>query len=137
MQIANCKLQIQLPGFATLALALLAIGCGGSSNAVHVQGKVSLRGEPLPRGVVTFFPASGRPVSAPISSQGEYSAKLSPGEYTAIVNVGVPLPPGYKEGDPLPKPEFDLPTEYTSAARSKLTATVSAQGQKPIDFNLE
>jgi hypothetical protein len=136
MQMANCKLQIRLSGVAVVAVALIVAGCGGS-NAVEVEGKVSLRGKPLPRGILTFFPMSGRPVTAPLSPEGEYSAELPPGEYTVIVNVGDPLPPGYKEGDPLPPPEFDLPAEYTSRARSKLTATVSEQNQQPIDFELE
>jgi hypothetical protein len=112
-------------------------GCGQSSNDVSVQGKVSYRGAPLHKGSVTFFPASGRPVSAALSDGGQYTLELAPGEYAVTVNVGTDLPPGFKEGDPIPPPTIVLPPEYTSRARSKLTATVSKDSDEPINFDLK
>ncbi|MCI0748493.1 MAG: hypothetical protein L0Y58_24055 [Verrucomicrobia subdivision 3 bacterium] len=113
------------------------VGCAKSSDTVAVGGKVSYRGEPLVNGAVTFFPAMGRPVSAPTTPEGEYTAQLAPGEYDVVVNVGAELPPGFKEGDPLPPPKIVLPPEYTIRARSTLKATVTAADQEPIDFALE
>jgi hypothetical protein len=53
------------------------------------------------------------------------------------VNYTEPLPAGYKEGDPIPRPKLVLPPEYSTRARSKLTATVAADQSAPIDFKLE
>jgi hypothetical protein len=60
-----------------------------------------------------------------------------PGEYTAIVLIGVNPPKGYKEGDPIPPPKIALPEIYTSAAKSPLKATVAAGKSEPIDFELK
>jgi hypothetical protein len=112
-----------------------AAGCRESSNEVAVQGRVTYRGAPLGKGSLTFFPSKGRPASAPLSEEGEYELELPPGQYSVTVNVGTDLPPGFKEGDPVPPPTIVLPPEYTSRARSKLTATVS-KGE-PINFDLK
>ena len=121
-----------------ILLALSAIsGCGEESDSVAVRGKVFYRGEPLSNAAITFFPNTGRPVTAPLSQQGDYDTALPPGEYSVIVNVGTELPPGFKEGDPLPPPKIDLPPEYTTLARSTLRATVTPDQSEPIDFALE
>jgi hypothetical protein len=114
-----------------------ATGCGESSDEVSVQGRVTLRGQPLPNGSVTFYPTTGRPVNAPISGDGAYSAQLLPGEYAVTVSYTEPLPEGFTEGDPTPKPKFVLPPEYTTRARSRLTATVSDDSEAPINFDLK
>jgi hypothetical protein len=118
-------------------LATAIAGCGKPSDGVAVNGKATFRGEAIAGGAITFFAPSGRPVIASISEQGEYATVLEPGEYTVIVNVGVKLPPGFKESDPLPPPKFQLPPEYTNRAKSTLKATVSPDQSEPIDFRLE
>jgi hypothetical protein len=124
--------------YGVMALATFSSGCGEVSNKVRVTGKVTYHDEPISTGLVTFFPVSGRPIPTPISPAGDYSVDLAPGEYAVAINVASQAPPpGYEEGDPLPPPEIVLPPEYTTRARSKLTATVSGQKQKPIDFNLD
>src|SRR5687767_11509641 len=122
-----------------LLLVVLAgtAGCGESSNEVSVEGKVTYRGEPLDKGSVMFFPSTGRPAAAALSEGGEYSLELLPGLYTVTVNVGPDLPPGFREGDPVPPPKIVLPPEYTSLVRSRLTATVSDDSDEPIDFDLK
>jgi hypothetical protein len=122
-----------------LMLVVLAgsAGCGDSSNEVSVQGRVTYRGEPLPRGSVTFFPTTGRPVNAPLGDDGTYSTQLPPGEYTVTVSYTEPLPEGFKEGDPTPRPKFLLPPEYTTRARSTLTATVSEDSEEGVNFELK
>jgi hypothetical protein len=111
-------------------------GCGNSGSTVKVHGNVSYRGEAITNGTVTFFPASGRPVIAPLS-EGEYSAELMPGEYVVVIMIGATLPEGYKEGDPIPPPKFTLPNEYTVRAKSTLKASVKAGQSEPIDFDLK
>jgi hypothetical protein len=112
-------------------------GCGESSSDVTVQGKVAYRSQPLSKGSVTFFPVSGRPASTALADDGQYTLKLAPGQYTVIVNVGTDLPPGFKDGDPIPPPTGALPPEYTTRARSTLKATIPQSDPGPIDFELQ
>jgi hypothetical protein len=114
-----------------------SVGCRRESGQASVQGHVSYRGEAVAPGAITFFPATGRPVTATISEQGDYTAELTPGEYTVIVNLAFIRPPGFKEGDPMPKPKFTLPEQYTTRAMSKLKANIKPGQDHPIDFALE
>src|SRR5688572_2205278 len=115
-----------LAGCAGLALlAVGAAGCGKASDTVSVYGHVTYQRQALPHGAVTFFPASGRPVNAAIESEGQYAAELAPGDYTITVTYTEPLPAGYKEGDPLPRPKITLPPENNTRAQSTLKATVA------------
>lgn len=149
MQINNCDFRTRvLPSSfrqshwfawhlcAFVLLLVTADGCTKTSGEVPVRGRISYRGQPLTISAVTFFPATGRPVVA-AAPQGEYSTQLTPGEYTAVVNVGVEYPPGFKEGDPEPAPKIVLPPEYSTRAQSKLKATVKAGQSEPIDFDLK
>lgn len=73
----------------TLALALLVLaplGCGRSTGTV--TGTVSLEGKPLPAGQISFVPASGPAVSAPINKDGTYTASGVPtGEVKVTVET--------------------------------------------------
>jgi hypothetical protein len=115
---------------------VLLAGCGGSDGGVPVRGTVTYRGEPFSNASITFYPASGRPVSAAITA-GEYAAELQPGDYKVTVSLGVNLPPGWKEGDPVPPRDIVLPKQYSSVLHTQLIATVSANQDAPIDFALQ
>jgi hypothetical protein len=117
--------------------AISSSGCIRSSDLLPVQGQVSYRGEPVTNGSVTFFPAQGRPESAPLSEEGAYEIHLPPGDYRVTINVGLSLPSGWKEGDPVPRPKFVLPPQYTTQAKTVLTAHVSQETAESIDFALE
>lgn len=147
MQFDACRICFARCGYITgnlqsvtllglIFLQICALGCSKSSGKVSVHGHVSYRGEALASAAVTFFPANGRPESASITN-GEYATELSPGEYSAIVVIGMNPPKGYKEGDPIPPPKVSLPEEYTSRAKSTLKATVKAGQREPIDFDLK
>jgi hypothetical protein len=118
------------------SFAVLLAGCGGSTDGVPVSGTVTYRGQPFSNASITFYPASGRPVSAAITD-GEYSAVLAPGEYKVTISLGVNLPPGWKEGDPIPPREIVLPQQYSSVLHTQLTAKVSEDHSEPVDFKLE
>lgn len=137
----KCVLKNPITQRSLLAVTLIALagatGCGESSNEVAVEGRVMYRGAPLEKGTLTFFPSKGRPASAPLAEEGEYELGLPPGQYTVTVNVGPDLPPGFREGDPVPPPKIVLPPEYTSRARSRLTATVSDDSDERINFDLK
>ena len=125
---------------AVLFVAALSLtGCGGSSSTVSVQGHVTYRGEPLENGLATFFPPEGRPISVAISEDGSYQAQLEPGEYVVAVSVGPgnERPAGYKLGDPVPPPKIVLPIQYSSRAKSTLSASVKTGQTEPINFDLK
>jgi hypothetical protein len=85
---------------------------------------------------LTFFPTAGRPVAVAVI-EGKYEAELMPGDYIAVVDLAAELPPGFKEGDPVPPPKLVLPEHYTTRAKSRLKATVAADQEAPIDFDLK
>src|SRR5262245_46934097 len=112
--------------FPLFVLVLMLGGCRSKTGGVAVHGNVAFRGTPLTKTVITFFPMSGRPIATSITD-GEYSTELPPGDYVVQLAVGVDVPEGYKEGDPLPPLRYSLPPEYTSRAKSTLKATVKQQ----------
>jgi hypothetical protein len=119
------------------AAALFLAGCGESSNKVSIAGHVTYQGQPLANGSIAFYPAAGRPVIAGLSVDGAYSTELDPGDYTVTVDTASQLPPGFHEGDPVPPPKLVLPPEYTTRAKSKLTASVKEGQTEPINFALD
>lgn len=122
----------------TCLILALAIGCGGESNVTSLSGRVLYEGEPLSNASLMFYPGEGRPMIAPLSDGGYgYSVELAPGEYRVTVNLGAELPPGWKEGDPVPPTTRKLPRQFSSRLDTPLTATVSAEGEgQTIDFNV-
>jgi hypothetical protein len=116
---------------------IAAAGCSESSSTIAVHGTVSYRGQPITSGAVTFFPESGRPTTVSLTDEGEYAAELPAGEYRVTVNVGVVLPPGWKEGDPVPPQKLQLPVQYTTQARTPLKANVTADDRQPVDFHIK
>jgi hypothetical protein len=73
-----------------LALVAATAGCGGSQASV--SGRVTLDGEPVDHGTVTFQPTGGGPVGyGVIRSGGSYSVQtgqqpgVAPGEYVVTV----------------------------------------------------
>ncbi len=119
------------------ALLLGALtGCGGDSEGVAIEGRISYQEQAIENGSLTFFPAQGRPITAVLSEGGKYSCRLPAGAYRVAVTVGVSLPPEWKEGDPVPAQSITLPAEYGTRLKTPLTATVSADHAAPIDFAL-
>jgi hypothetical protein len=124
-------------GCLVLMLVALAVGgCKDPSGAVKVSGKVTYQGAPIEKAALTLFPTTGRAVPVSVIG-GEYSAELQPGDYTATLDVQPELPPGFKEGDPMPKPKYVLPEQYTVRAKSTLKATVTAGHSEPLNFELK
>ncbi|MCA9259108.1 MAG: hypothetical protein KDA61_07905 [Planctomycetales bacterium] len=119
------------------AVCLAMTGCGDVETTVTVSGSVSHKGTPLSGGSVSFYPTVGRPTSAALGSDGSYEAKLEPGDYQATIAVNVALPAGWKEGDPIPKPQSSVPLQYTSRARTPLTAHIDDGESARVDFDLK
>jgi hypothetical protein len=117
--------------------AFTTVGCGSPSDTISVNGKVSYRGEPLTNGSVTFFPQSGRPASAPLANEGHYQIELPPGTYQVTITVGLTVPEGWKEGDQVAPAKFILPPQYTTRAKSNLTAEIAEGSSQSVDFALK
>jgi hypothetical protein len=114
------RLRLLVCSSIPLLLAISTTGCQKSSGAVPVHGSISLHGQPLASGSVTFFPKTGRPI-----------------EYTVTLDVAPEFPKGFKEGDPLPTQKVTIPEEYTSRAKSTLKASVKAGQSEPVNFDLK
>ncbi|RCS48318.1 hypothetical protein DTL42_13415 [Bremerella cremea] len=80
----------RLPFAASLlALGLLSftVGCGAEkSDTVTVKGNVTVDGEPLEKGSITFLAADGAtPASGGTIEEGKYTAEIIPGEKKVMV----------------------------------------------------
>jgi hypothetical protein len=130
---------LQARRFAILPLLLIAIGCNSGEPTTKVTGLVSYKGAPLPSGLINFFPATGgRPIGQTIGSDGKYAIELPPGDYTVVVLASnPPVPAGWKEGDPLPKPEVTIPAKYGLPTSSPLQVSIpeakSFEHDVPLD----
>jgi hypothetical protein len=130
--------------YAALLVLLIAgsAGCGGGYDAT-VAGAVSLDGNPLHRGTVSFAPQSaGSAAFGVIKGDGTYSLKtgrgegLPPGAYVATVAADeAPAVSQSKDGGPPPPGKPITPDWYRNPATSGLTFEVEP-GENTIDLKL-
>ncbi len=123
----------------TVALGLLICalsGCGGGT----VSGQVTLDGQPLTKGDISFAPTSAGPAAAgQINSSGNYTLRVGtntsipPGSYRVTIMAVEPVAPTPEHLEPLPK--LLTPARYNNADSSGFTADVKA-GANKFDFNL-
>jgi len=137
----------------TRALALLALlaastwGCGSKSErpeTLPVQGKVTYKGQPVPKGTVTFQSDSGQTATGEIQSDGTY--KLStfaegdgalPGHHKVMIIANDADPTLMPGSSPGYKPPKDLvPKKYEKLETSGLQADVT-KDKSSIDFDLK
>lgn len=119
---------------ALLTIFFLLAGCNGSSDPSSgaVSGKVSLSGEAITEGTVSFFSSAlATGGMAQITAAGTYTlpGKLPAGEYTVTVNGPESTP-----DDPALKPT-KIPKKYWLATTSGLTFTVTG-GNNEFDIEL-
>ena len=124
------------------AFALLT-GCGGPFDST-VHGVVTLDGNPLPTGTVTFKPTSnqGSTAYAKVDESGNYELQtgrefgLPPGEYAVTVVARERPTSSYgKDGGPPPAGKQLTPEWYRSPESSGLKFTVES-GSNEIDLAL-
>lgn len=127
-----------------LSIAASSSGCGRASiERAAISGKVTLDGQPLPRGQIRFIPTG--------ENQGpSWSAWIKDGDYTTQGTKGVPvgdlrveikafrIPAGYvavamANEDEVPKEQY-LPAKFNT--NSELTFSVSP-GATAVEKNWE
>jgi len=87
---------------------------------------------------VRFYPAGGgRPIVGTVDTEGNYRAKLPPDDYTVVIQASTNLPEGWREGDPIPPQQVQVPKVYSHRKRSPLSLTVETGDAIEKDFVLE
>lgn len=133
--------------FVLVALAALTFtvsaGCGSKDTikTVEVSGKVTIDGQPIERGVITFVAANGdTPTAGGTIENGQYKATIPPGEKIVLVlgNKLVGKEPEYEGVPDSPmrdKYERITPEAYNVAHVSPLRANVTGP-QQDLNFDL-
>lgn len=134
----------------TLAVAGLAVGCGGSSGPelAKVTGTVTYQGKPIPLGTISFQPTdpAGTPATGIIGDDGSYALQTTEpgdgarlGSYTVAIRAveGEPeVPLDYIPKKKPPAPKALVPEKYSNPMSSGLTAKVES-GRNTINFELQ
>lgn len=137
---------------ATIVLALVFAGCGGGGGKTSsTSGRVTYKGQPVPKANVSFTPVEGasRAATGLTDADGNYtlgtfaaSDGAIPGNYrVSIIARGADRPPKAGEtgsgmpgemmpGDPI------IPTKYFAPDSSGLTFEVK-RGSNRADFELK
>ncbi len=133
-----------------LVFAILLMGCGDSNpNTVPVEGRVTLDGQPVSEGTITFQPvepAEGfprRPAIGLLQTDGSYRLSTFdendgavPGSYQVMV---VSVTGGPTPEEPDAPEQWRIPQRYGTPGQSPLHASVPAQhrGVLTLNFDLE
>lgn len=120
----------------TLSLILTVAGCGGSDRS-PISGTVTLDGQPVAVGSISFRPTKGTKGNTAGAAivDGKYTVAaergLAPGEYAVQVETY------YKTGKKFNDPQKGIVDEEKRVdynEQGKLTATVTAGRNDGIDF---
>lgn len=132
---------MKLSGCCLIALGLLvSSGCGksGGPETAAVSGTVSLDGQPIAEGDITFAAADG--LSPPFAGkiiEGKYSFACTLGKKRVEITAYRDIPGKYSEDNPGEKTlarEQYIPDSANK--QSTLQADVSRDGSNSFDFNL-
>lgn len=126
-------------GIVAAGLMLAMVGCGG--NPASVSGVVTLDGQSLDRGKVSFTPVSGGlKAIGVIQADGSYvlstnrESGLQIGEYLVTVTALEPSVPDPNGGPPRPGKHI-TPRHYSNVNKSGLRFSVE-KGSNSIDLEL-
>ncbi len=132
-------------GFVVLLLATTAGGCSGGSSRPAVGGRVTVGGQPVAHGTITFEAEDGKPDAAWIED-GRYhfqtgqTVGLPPGRYKVSVVPRQPTGPEPQlvgqETKPVGATGPTIPEKYHQAATSGLTVEVKGGDNRTFDFDL-
>jgi hypothetical protein len=134
--------------FCLAGLSLAVLGCGSDpaykgDSRVPLSGRVTLDGDPIDGGTITFIPADGKQrVAGGSIVNGMYSIPEEKGANQGVYRIEIrwPKPNGKKLPD---SDTGEMKDEVTEAVppkfntQSSLTATISAKEANPLDFDLK
>jgi len=134
----------RLSGWSFLVVALVLAACAGCGTSTGtVSGQVTFKGQPIPKGTITFVPKEKkiRPAAGVIQN-GKYSVEVPVGDVAIAVNVPSMKPPVEKGKKPVKKvkgkktEDEDVSPKYKDSTTSGLTMTV-IKGEQTKDIALE
>jgi len=131
---------------ATALLIGPILGCGETveyPKTIPVSGKVTHKGQPVPKGTITFQPDQGQAAVGEIQPDGAYTLTTFnqgdgalPGHHRVFVIANTADPTKMPGSSPGWKPPKDLvPKKYNKVETSGLETTVS-EDKKEHDFDL-
>src|SRR5262245_57009357 len=132
-----------------VTVAFLLSGCGSGTALQEVSGTVKYDNEPLPEGVIEFWPADGQGSKSSTNiTNGAYKIPkdkgLQPGKYKVSIicgdgfsgagDAGITAPKAKAQGKETPGEERSPPEFF--GATSKQVAEVKEGGVNRFDFNV-
>jgi hypothetical protein len=133
------QMQLEIIAISWLASCLAIAGCTGDSKHGTVSGTVTLDGQPLVKGTISFIPTTGDTSSADaLIVDGKFSQVVPVGEKRVTISSSK-VTGKRKAYDTPDSPTIDiteeaLPRQYN--AESKLTLSVEP-GKQTSDYELK
>lgn len=117
------------------------LGCSGKGGMGTVSGNVTLDGQPLADGLISFIPADGNsPTAGGTIKNGAYTVQASRGAQKVVINATKVTGSRKAYADDPNSPVITttaeiLPKKYSDALTTELTVEVKA-GSNKADFQL-
>lgn len=123
-------------GVAAFALLGLVAGCGGPPQA-KVSGTVTLDGQPLETGTISFYPTAnaGQTTGGGIEN-GRFTVDASPGEMTVVISANkvVGKTQMFPDSPPVDKLMERIPDRYNKT--SELKVVLKPGANENVNFDL-
>jgi hypothetical protein len=142
-RLADCLTFNLFFGMLLLCGAVLVPGCSGDSSRLAVEGKVTIDGNPLPAGKISFTPMPGTPspTGGATITNGTFkvlAAKgLRPGTFRVEIKALRPTGKTTRDdlsGGSVEQQEQYIPKRYNE--KSELVAEIKAGESKQLEFAL-
>jgi hypothetical protein len=116
--------------------SVAVIGCGGGPVTEPVEGRVTLDGQPLTAGTVTFTPQGGRSATGFIQSDGTFSLSTFADGDGALPGLHKVSIAGGGTGTPQ-RPDFDSDAVKAAAAASPIPAIYANPDSSGLTFEVK